>query len=66
MDILLAGWLTHAGFRRQANVLNAGAHTFQYDRTRTKNLAVPVNELEPLAPLLEKVRAWEKDPQGQI
>ena len=58
MDILLTGWLTHEEFRRKASVLNAGMQTFQYDRTRAKNLLVPVVDLKPLLSLLEKVRDW--------
>lgn len=61
MDILLAGWLGREEFRRKAQVINAGLPTFQYARTRTKNLAVPTSELEPMAPLLDKVRAWEAE-----
>ena len=60
MDILLTGWLTHEEFRRRSKVLNAGLSTFQYARTRTKNLLVPINELNPLGELLEKVKAWEQ------
>lgn len=59
MEVLLAGWLTHEEFRRKATVLNAGAHTFQYNRTRVKNLSVPMTELNPLGELFEKVRRWE-------
>jgi hypothetical protein len=59
MDILLAGYLTHEEFRRKAHVLPAGSRTFQYDQTRTKNLSVPLAELQPLAPLFEKVKEWE-------
>lgn len=59
MEIFLVGWLTHEDFRRQASVLPAGAQTFQYARTRTKNLAVPMRELQPLPALLEKVKVWE-------
>ena len=59
MDILLTGWLTHEEFRRKASVLNAGMQTFQYDRTRTKNLLVPTTELKPIISLLDKVKAWE-------
>jgi hypothetical protein len=59
MDILLTGWLTHEEYRLKAKVLNAGMRTMQYDRTRVKNLLVPMAELNPLAPLLEKVKAWE-------
>jgi hypothetical protein len=60
MDILLTGWLTHEEYRRKAKVLNAGMRTFQYDRTRTKNLLVPGVELNPLGPLFERVREWKK------
>jgi hypothetical protein len=42
-------------------VLNAGMHTLQYDRTRVKNLLVPVAELNPLPPLLKKVKEWEME-----
>ena len=59
MDIILTGWLTHEEYRRKAKVLNAGAHTLQYDHTPTKNLLVPIDELNPLGLLLEKVRLWE-------
>jgi hypothetical protein len=58
MDILLAGYLSREDFRRKAHVLPAGNRTFQYDQTRTKNLALPVAELQPLAPLFEKVKEW--------
>ena len=53
------GYLTHEEYRRKAHVLPAGSRVFQYDQTRTKNLAVPVSELQPLAALFEKVKAWE-------
>jgi hypothetical protein len=58
MDIILAGWLTHEEYRRKAKVLNAGAHTFQYDATNTKNLLVPLEALNPLGGLLKKVCEW--------
>ena len=66
MDIFLTGWLTHEDFRRKASVLNAGMHTFQYDRTRMKNLLVPVGELEPILPFLEKVKDWELEKRNSI
>jgi hypothetical protein len=59
MEILLAGWLSHEEFRRRASLLNAGMSAFQYARTRTKNLLVPVAELNPLGDLFDRVRAWE-------
>jgi hypothetical protein len=55
--VLLLGWLTHEQFRRRSRLLNAGVRTFQYARTRTKNLAVPLAELEPLGPLFERLAA---------
>ncbi len=61
MEIILFGWLTYEEFRRKAKVLNAGMRTFQYDRTRVKNLLVPMAELNPVGPLLKKVKDWEKE-----
>ena len=60
MDILLAGWLTRAEFNQHATHLQEGARVFQYDKTRTKNLAVPVHELKPISDLLERVTEWSK------
>jgi len=58
MDILLAGYLTRGEFNRQAHPIQTGARVFQYDRTRTKNLAVPVSELRSLSDLFERVKVW--------
>jgi hypothetical protein len=58
MDVLLAGWLTREEFNRRAQPIREGARVFQYDRTRTKNLAVPMSDLKPLAELFERVREW--------
>ena len=58
MDILLAGWLTRGEFNRHARFLPAGKRVFQYDKTRTKNLAVPVSGLKPIAELFEHVKVW--------
>jgi hypothetical protein len=60
MDILLAGWLTREEFNRRANPVQEGARVFQYEKTRTKNLAVPVSELKPVANLLEHVKEWNQ------
>jgi hypothetical protein len=57
-DILLAGYLTREEFNRRANFLREGARVFQYDHTRTKNLAVNVCDLKPLSELFERVQAW--------
>ncbi len=59
-DILLAGWLTRAEFNRRANPLQEGARVFQYEHTRTKNLAVPVHDLQPISDLLGRVKEWNK------
>ncbi len=56
MEIWLVGWLTHEQFRAKASVLPAGASTFQYACTRTKNLAVPMKELRPIQPLLTLIK----------
>ena len=58
MDILLAGYLTREEFNHRASFIHAGARVFQYDKTRTKNLAVPVSELKPLSDLFGHVREW--------
>jgi hypothetical protein len=57
LSILLAGYLTYEEFRRNAQLLPAGSAVFQYARTRTKNLSVPVAELHPLGELFERLRA---------
>ena len=58
MDILLTGYLTREEFNRRASFIQAGARVFQYNQTRTKNLAVPVSDLKPLSELFERVREW--------
>lgn len=59
MEILFTGYLTREEFKRRASFVQAGARVFQYDRTRTKNLAVPVSELKPLSELFGHVKAWK-------
>ena len=58
LDILLAGYLTHEEFSRNASSILPGTRVFQYERTRTKNLAVAVSELKPLSELFERVKDW--------
>lgn len=60
MDILITGYLTREEFNRRATPIQAGARVFQYDRTRTKNLAVTVSDLKPVSELFERVREWNK------
>jgi hypothetical protein len=63
MEILLMGWLSHEEFQRKAKVLNAGMRTFQGEPTHEKNMLVPMEELNPLRPLFERVKAWVANPQ---
>lgn len=60
MEVLLAGWLTREEFNRRASPIQEGARVFQYDRTRTKNLAAPVRDLKPISSLLERVKEWNR------
>lgn len=55
MDILLAGFLTREEFNRKAKPIPEGTRVFQYETTRTKNLAVTVSELKPLVELFKHV-----------
>jgi hypothetical protein len=57
LSILLAGYLTYEEFRHKAQLLPVGSAVFQYARTRTKNLSMPVAELHPLGELFERLRA---------
>ena len=58
VDILLAGWLTRAEFNQRAKPIREGTRVFQYDRTRAKNLGVPVHDLRAVSDLLERVKGW--------
>lgn len=58
IDILLAGYLTREEFKQRASFLREGMRVFQYEYTRTKNLAVSVNDLKPLAELFDYVKEW--------
>jgi len=58
MNILLTGYLTREEFNQRASFLREGARVFQYDRTRTKNLAVNVCDLKPLSELFEYAKQW--------
>ncbi|HET9906080.1 MAG TPA: hypothetical protein VFQ23_05555, partial [Anaerolineales bacterium] len=57
LEILLTGYLTREAFNRRASHIQAGARVFQYDKTRTKSLAVPVSDLKPLSELVERLKA---------
>ncbi|HUI88642.1 MAG TPA: hypothetical protein VLX61_07925 [Anaerolineales bacterium] len=55
MDVFLTGWIAREEFRRCASLIREGSRVFQYDQTRTKNLAVPVSGLRPMSELFEGV-----------
>lgn len=59
MEILLTGYLPREEFRRKSSLIQPGSRVFQYAKTRTKNLAVPVADLKPLGRLFEQVRVWK-------
>ena len=60
MDIWLTGYIAHEEFRRKASTIFAGSRVFQYSKTQTKNLSVPVADLRSLSELLERVKDWEE------
>ena len=61
MDIILTGYLPREEFRRKSSPIQPGSRVFQYNKTRTKNLAVPVADLRSLGSLFERVKEWEEN-----
>ncbi len=59
-ELILVGYIPYEEFRRRARLIQPGSRVVQYHKTRTRNLAVPVEDLKPLDGLFEKVRAWEQ------
>lgn len=60
MSVLLVGYLTREEFRQKAREIPVGSRVYQYSRTKTKNLGVPVRELKPLRSLFEKVKDYAR------
>jgi hypothetical protein len=60
MDIWVTGYISHEEFRRKASTIFAGSRVFQYSKTQTKNLSVPIADLRSLSELFERVKAWEE------
>ena len=58
MEIILTGYITRGEFRQQASTIPAGSRVFQYPRTSTDNLALPIKKLHPLKKLFSKVQEW--------
>jgi hypothetical protein len=59
VDILLAGFISRGEFRQRAKMIPPNSRVFQYEHTKTKNLAVPVSDLNPLQDLFTRVKEWE-------
>jgi len=59
MDIFLTGYISYDEFRQRCSQIQPGSRVFQYTRTKTKNLAVPVTDLKPLNRLFKQVKDWE-------
>ena len=59
MEIVLTGFIARGEFRQHANMIAPNSRVFQYDHTKTKNLAVPVANLNPLQGLFTRVREWK-------
>jgi len=60
MEIIFTGYITRGEFRQQASTIPAGNRVFQYPRTSTDNLSIPVKNLKPLAQLLAQAKDWER------
>lgn len=60
LETWLTGYMTREEFRRKAITIFAGSRVFQYSKTQTKNMSVPMADLRPLAELFERVKIWEE------
>jgi len=58
MEIILAGYITRGEFRRRARRIPTGSQVFQYARTQTDNMFVPVADLHPLSDLFVRAQNW--------
>jgi hypothetical protein len=58
MEIWLAGYMAHEDFRRKSSSIFAGSRVFQYSKTQTRNLSVPVVDLQSLENLFTRVKDW--------
>lgn len=60
METWLTGYMAREEFRRKASTIFAGSRVFQYSKTQTKNMSVPVADLRPLTELFTRVKEWEE------
>ena len=58
MEIILTGYIPYDEFRQKSSQIAPGSRVFQYSKTKTKNLAVPVADLKPLPGLFKRVKQW--------
>ncbi|NJN80425.1 MAG: hypothetical protein HC797_08105 [Anaerolineales bacterium] len=56
MEIFFAGYISYDEFSQQAKTMLPNSKVFQYERTRVKNLSVPISSLKPLERLLSASR----------
>jgi hypothetical protein len=61
MDIWLAGYIEREEFSHRASFIHSGSRVFQYNHTKTKNLAVPISDLQSLEDLFKRVKDWDKN-----
>ena len=58
-ETMLTGFISRGEFRQRAKMIAPDSRVFQFDRTKTKNLAVAVSSLHPLQDLFARVKAWK-------
>jgi hypothetical protein len=59
LEIILTGFISRGEFRQRAKSITPNTRVFQFDHTKTKNLAVPVSNLDPLHDLFTRVKEWK-------
>ena len=57
MDIFMAGYVSYEEFGHTAKPLLPGSKVYQYEKTRVKNLALPISKLKPMTRLLETMKS---------
>jgi hypothetical protein len=60
LEIVFCGYMTRGEFRKKATRIGVGCRVFQYARTRTENLSLPIRNLHPLNTLFSKATDWER------
>jgi len=64
MEINFCGYMPRGEFRQKAETLPAGSRVFQYPRTRTPNLSLPMKALYPLSELFQQAKVWKNSTIG--